>query len=211
MLKASVLADHGQISRARQLIDTLVAKNLAVRSRSKWQSTAASIAIRAWFKRELRHWNHACEGRPFDQESLQQDVERILLLMTRIGKALNIDESSLDVLARLMKYDLCTWSAKYRLTARVNEADRVVSFMQALGRGLVREFPSASFPYVFLGDAYLQQSKNAWKQNDVRTVKQGLTESIETLKQGLAFSGDTTEIQRHLRDYSQRLAKLPKE
>jgi len=210
LLKACVIADHGEWDRARRLVGAVALgmrsgdpKNLGVLEEAK-------DALHGWFVREARHWNNDHRDRWVEPRTLDADADRIVLLLVRLCEALGVPgDMACDSAGAGVMEGLTMMAASQRRTGQIDEAERTVSLFMAFAEQLVRKFPKVPIAHAALSDAFLQRYKNACRRADPAAIRRALTKSNEVLERALMLDPDDAVIRRLLRDRKRRLAGLP--
>jgi hypothetical protein len=61
-----------------------------------------------------------------------------------------------------------------------------------------------------LAEAFFQESKKGWRNNDLKVIKRGLAQAIEELQRALALEPQNGVARRLLQNHRERLEALPR-
>ncbi|HKI19494.1 MAG TPA: serine/threonine-protein kinase, partial [Isosphaeraceae bacterium] len=207
--KACRLADQGEWDRARGIVRELSLGKRLVQSEPIWLRLAVEQGLEEWFVREMRHWDKGHEGQKPSPAALDREADSILSLLAHVYEALEIKWPTSGGAIGGMINEPAARAANYRKAGRLDEADRTVGFLMALAQRLVRNFPENPGCYLVLNEAFMQQSKNAWKRGDRLAIKLALGQSINALNRALNLDPGNQEFQQLLQDRKERLAGIP--
>ena len=210
LFRACALADQGEWGRAQELVQMLSRGGLSIKAVSPTMQLSLRERLEKWFEREIRNWESLHERRATADPAQDRVVAEIFSRMSDLHKALKMEWPTPPGFKPDMGDALSGRAAFHRKAGRLDKADRTVAFFIAIARRLVDEFPDHAGPYHILSDAYSQQSKNAWKRNDLAAVKQALTNSVEAVHRATVLLRNNAELLRVLEDRKGRLAGLPK-
>jgi thioredoxin-like negative regulator of GroEL len=141
---------------------------------------------------------------------LDREADEILDFLAHLCDVLRIQWPQSRIMTVGMGGELARHAASLRRAGRLDEADRKAAFLMALAQRLVQRFPGHQSSYVALSEAFAQQAKNAWKREDMKTIKRALALSIESLQQAWSLDPGDHEIHRKLQDHKRRLDALPR-
>ncbi|APW59677.1 serine/threonine-protein kinase [Paludisphaera borealis] len=205
LFRACLLADRGDWTALRRLVPSLAALRLDESNDSYWNRVARELGLQSWMDRELRHYVAACELLTDDPELVMKESEQLAKLLGLPKVNEYTKHSIFDAINR----GLSIFASRQRATARLDRADRSAQFFRALADRLLREFPTDPSAYRLMSEAHLQESKNAWKRDDLAGVRKSLAASISSLRRALELDPSDDIVRSMLIDKTKRLAALP--
>jgi hypothetical protein len=199
---ACALADRGDWVRARGLVHTLAARNCPVPVQPMWLKQAAVRGLPEWFGREMRHWNCVVAGQEVGPETLDREADEMVRLLADLRQALGIPgELSPRELARMIDEFTARAAARQREEGQLPEAERTITAFLALAHQLVRKFPDQPDSHRLLLAAVIEQSKSAWRQNDIGAAERKLVQSVEVLQREMVLDHKENGVRRILQHY----------
>jgi eukaryotic-like serine/threonine-protein kinase len=210
LFKAAVLADHGEWDRARALVQSLSSGKHSIQAEPQWLRQAVEYGLEEWLMRKMRHWDAGDEACKVGNQALNREVEDILDLNNAYVALMGVRLSATHGAIGRMTDTLAGSAANYRKASKLEEADRLVSLLMAIGQRFVRSFPEDANSFWILSEAYMQRSKNAWKRKDLGAVKRELTQSLEAINRALVLDPNDATFRRMAADRKERLAGLPR-
>jgi hypothetical protein len=209
LFKSCILADLDEWELAREPIETqLLTKRSTVAAPVRLQGFTKH-AVAEWTMREAGHSAAALEHDAVEGESIRRHAEVVVDHVARLIGNLETRQGADPPMKRLCN-ELTTRAADCRRTGHLAAAENITKFLMEIAKLVVVRFPDSAESYLTLSQAYVQQSKNAWKKNDIGAVRQGLTQSIAELNRALALAPGDGTIRSCLHNETQRLANLPK-
>jgi hypothetical protein len=210
VFKACALADHGEWDEASRLFRSLAPVESWSEAFPIDQRQALQQGSAEWLSRMLQR----CASMGIENEDgldeLSRGFDQSLEFSNWIGESQEIKTSIYNNSLGAMREDLCRRAAAYRKSGRLDLADRTRALLNALASRLAEKFPGTSWPHVFLSEAYVQESKNAWARNDMKAIKSGIERAIQELNLALPLDPNNAQIRKSLKVYQDRLAALPK-
>ena len=92
---------------------------------------------------------------------------------------------------------------------RFDRAERAAQFLRALANRLLRDFPADPFGHFLMSEFYMQESKKAWRRNDIASVRTSLTASISSLGRALELDPANDSFRSQIIDHTNRRDALP--
>ena len=171
LLKASALADQGEWDRARGLVRSLISEKPKIKEVSDEERRMFDARLSEWIYRELRHWESSMASADRQGDTLDQTVEEALSLYADLCRAVGREWSLSPGMSRALRFYHPSLAAMHRKAGKLDEAERTTERFHTLARQLVRDFPENPLAHIVLSDAFVQESKNAWKRNDLAAIK----------------------------------------
>jgi hypothetical protein len=198
--KACVLSDIGEWGQACVIVDGLCRRDRLV---SKEKSEFVDGALACWFARQMVHWRQIV-----DPNASARALDVVVAHLKVLSALRGAEWPAYGIFTTEVLAELASTAAGHRAAERFEAGEKTAEFLMNLANQLVRDFPQDARSHILLSEAFLQQSKNAWRRNDHPGIRQALTRSVESLERGLVRDPDNREIRRLLRDREARLAKL---
>jgi hypothetical protein len=207
LLKACLLADDGDWDRARGVVEPVFESQSSVEDEPKHVREAIQALLPEWLVREIQHWDQPEGVDKVACLTLDQQTDRILRLISHLTRT---SAYTTVLFPNVLVRELNKIAMGHRKAGRLDRAERVVALHTGVARELVRKFPACASWHWFLAEAYVQQSKNAWRRENMPAIKRGLEQSIETLHVAMRLDPKDARIRRNLLDQTERLGKLPR-
>jgi hypothetical protein len=208
IFRACLLSDRGDWLGAEELIRGASWSDLAAWIGSpEARHDVAEIGLEAWAIRLVRRWvsDDANRGPLAEAPALEKEADNLsALLGSKTIDGRPSPRASYRICERLAAY-----SMRQRRAERLDRAEQAARLMRALADRLLRAFPEDPAAHRFLSEALIQESKNAWKRNDLETVRSKYVESIAALRRVLELDPNDARARSMLMDYTKRLAALP--
>lgn len=155
--------------------------------------------------REVRRW----VAEDADQSLGAEFVENEAIWFGDLIDLLKVDRRLVQPVINGLVEELGFFASRQRAAARLDRADRAARILRMLADRLLREFPNDPSAHRLMYEALLQDSKNAWKRDDLPGVRRSLEASISSLRRALELDPADVRIRSILIDQSRRLAALP--
>jgi eukaryotic-like serine/threonine-protein kinase len=210
LLRACLLADIGDWGQARGLVELLFGRPCSFKGEPVLVREAVKGLVPEWFAREFRHWDEAGNIDKTLPLLVSHEIDHMFVLITNSVQVPEFEEYMSAVLPDMLNRGLFNVAASQRKAGWLDQADRTAALYTAFSQALVRRFPGRASWHLCLAEAYVQQSKNAWKRENMPAIKRALEQSIETLNVAIRLDPNDARIRRDLLDRTQRLAKLPR-
>ncbi|MDG3005043.1 serine/threonine-protein kinase [Paludisphaera mucosa] len=209
--KANALSELERWHEARRLIEDLTSsKGSFVPFSILAHLEALQNGAETWFRQEIRHWRCNEVLGPPDPKAFDREADRLVrLLMTfheKSGREATIWSQGINGLHG----ELFLLATEQRKCGRIDQADATAAMTSAIARSLLRERPGDPYSHAMLGHAYVQENKNAWKREDIPTVRRTLELAIQAYRRAVAGAPDDPTIRTALQNCQNRLAALPK-
>lgn len=204
LFQACLLADSGNWTAARQLFSRATSTKL-----DEWGDAPGflwnmDIGLDAWGVREIHRWvaeDECSERGPEPLETQSAQLGALFDSLKVVGPPI---PRSYQILTELSMY-----ATHQRGLARLDRAERAARFILALANRMLRDSPSDPSGHFFMSQFHVQESKNAWKRDDIATVRASLTASIASLRRALEVDPVNETVRSGIIDQSKRLAALP--
>lgn len=205
LFRACLLADRDQWSAARDLLRGTDLSTSDEAGRRMWSLADREVVLDAWAVRAMRQWAAEEERRSASSVAIMTDADQFDALLGTLkiaGKP--VQRVCFRVIERL-----ATLTKRHRDAGRLDRADQEARFFRLVADRLIQEFPEDPNPHRFLSEALIQESKNAWRRDDIATVRKSLKSSISSLRRLLELDPEDENVRANLIDQSRRLAALP--
>jgi eukaryotic-like serine/threonine-protein kinase len=210
LLKACLLADSGDWRQACGLVELLFGRPCSFEGEPVWVRAAIKGLLPEWFARQIRHWDEAGNIDKTLPLSVSHEIDRMLVLITNSVELPEFEEYMSALLPDTLNGELSKLAASHRKAGWLDQADRTAALYTAFSQALVRRFPGRASWHLCLAEAYMQQSKNAWKRENMPAIKRGLEQSIDVLNGAIRLDPNDARISRNLLEHTRRLANLPR-
>lgn len=201
---AGALADRGEIERARKVAARAIAEPQVTTTgseRSRWELQAAA---QAWFTQELKFWIQDLVSQQSGLDAVEKNVESYLAHFHAWRRALGVDGPP-----DLWSDDFCGSASQLRQEGRNEDAELTTALFLAMADHFVRSYPDEPSSYQALGQAYIQQAKNAWRRKDLAEIRHAESRAIDALRKAQQLAPGDVEIRAELALHQGRLDALP--
>jgi eukaryotic-like serine/threonine-protein kinase len=203
---AVVLVARGELERAREVFARVTAGPRPPENTPAWIRQETLAASTAWFSRELGLWTQDVLKREMSVEAVGRAVDDYLARFIQANRALGIEG-----IPELQSHDVCTLGTDLRRAGRIEDAERAAAVFLALVSRYVQSYPDQPASYRELSEAYIQQSKNAWKRDDLREVRQAMSRAIDSLQKAQQLAPNDDLIRYRIVWTKRRFDALPPE
>jgi hypothetical protein len=163
-----------------------------------------AVGLDAWGIREVQRWVTEVEGREQNAKSLEMHAAQLGEFLDAIKKY-----GPPASMCQQIVHELFIYASRQRANFHLDHAEWAARLMRAMADRMLRDFPEHPCGHSIMSQVHVEASKNAWKRDDIPTVRASLTASIASLRRALELDPADDGVRSRIVDQSRRLAALP--
>ncbi len=193
---AAALADRGEMERAREVLDRVMAGARLPATASAELIQETTWAALECFSKVLTPWGRGVPTVEAVHDFCSRAVEKF-------------HAPGIEGISTAMYYGVATEMATQRREGRIEEAERTATDFLDFATRFAARYSDAPAAYIALSEAFVQQSKNAWNRDDHHEIRQATLRAVEALRKAERLAPDDVAIRARADLYQRKLDALP--